>query len=57
MPTTIAEISRDTKTHHRLSLFELADLKSIESSLFEKNGKAGGARAAGAGEASGGSGD
>src|ERR1035441_8297287 len=39
MPMTIVEIFRDSETHHRLSLFDLADLKSIEAALFEKNGK------------------
>jgi len=39
MATTITEIFRDGETHHRLSLFDLADLKSIEAGLFEKNGK------------------
>jgi type I restriction-modification system DNA methylase subunit len=39
MPTTIVEIFRDSETHHRLSLFDLADLKSVEAGLFEKNGK------------------
>jgi type I restriction enzyme M protein len=39
MPTTINEIFRDSETHHRLSLFDLADLKSIGAALFEKNGK------------------
>src|SRR4051794_27895172 len=39
MPTTLIEIFRDSETHHRLSLFELANLKSLEASLFEKNGK------------------
>ncbi len=39
MPTTLVEIFRDSETHHRLSLFELADLKELEAGLFEKNGK------------------
>ena len=36
MPTTLIEIFRDSETHHRLSLFDLADLKAIEDGLFEK---------------------
>jgi hypothetical protein len=39
MPTTPVEIFRDSETHHRLSLFDLADLKELETALFEKNGK------------------
>ena len=39
MPTTLVEIFRDSETHHRLSLFDLADLKELETRLFEKNGK------------------
>ena len=39
MPTTLVEIFRDSETHHRLSLFDLPDLKTIEAGLFEKNGK------------------
>ena len=39
MPTTLIEIFRDSETHHRLSLFDLPDLKTIEVGLFEKNGK------------------
>ena len=39
MPTTLIEIFRDSETHHRLSLFDLADLKKLEATLFEKNGK------------------
>ena len=39
MQMTLVEIFRDSETHHRLSLFDLADLKTIEARLFEKNGK------------------
>ncbi len=39
MPTTLVEIFRDSETHHRLSLFDQPALKTIESLLFEKNGK------------------
>ena len=39
MPTTLVEIFRDSETHHRLSLFDLPDLKIIEAGLVEKNGK------------------
>ncbi len=39
MPTTLVEIFRDSEMHHRLSLFDLPELKSIEAGLFEKNGK------------------
>ena len=39
MPTTLIEIFRDSETHHRLSLFDLPELKAIEAGLFEKNGK------------------
>jgi type I restriction enzyme M protein len=39
MATSLIEIFRDSETHHRLSLFDLADLKTIEAGLFEKNGK------------------
>ena len=36
---TINEIFRDSDTHHRLSLFDLADLKIIEGGIFDKDGK------------------
>jgi type I restriction enzyme M protein len=39
MPVSLIEIFRDSETHHRLSLFDLADLKQLEAALFEKNGK------------------
>ena len=39
MPTTLVEIFRDSEAHHRLSLFDLPDLKTIEAGLFEVNGK------------------
>ncbi|MDB6023833.1 MAG: Type restriction modification system, Methylase [Verrucomicrobiales bacterium] len=39
MPTTLIEIFRDSETQHRLSLFDFADLKGLESQVFEKNGK------------------
>ena len=39
MPAALIEIFRDSETHLRLSLFDLANLKTIEAALFEKNGK------------------
>lgn len=39
MPTTLVEIFRDSETHHRLSLFDLAAVKELEAALFKKNGK------------------
>jgi type I restriction enzyme M protein len=39
MATSLIEIFRDSETQHHLSLFDLANLKTIEAGLFEKSGK------------------